>query len=142
MSETDHAYAAGIVDGEGSIAISGRLKTALFVTVSNSDPRVCIWLKERYGGFVYQSPGRIRNGKQTRIIYQWRCASATAGQFLKIIYPYLVIKKEQAEIAFAYLSTKGKTGQRVEIGDHLHRLDLIERLNQTRHHRPPLRAVK
>jgi hypothetical protein len=142
MTETDNAYAAGILDGEGSIAISGRAKTALCIYVGNSDPRMCVWLKERYGGSIYQSPSRIRNGKSTRIMYQWQLASASAGAFLKAVYPYLVIKKEQADIAFAYLATKGKSGQRVEVGDHLYRLDLIDRLKETRNHRPPLKAVK
>ena len=143
MIETDNAYAAGIVDGEGCIQISTTTKrTWLAIGVANSDPRVCVWLSERYGGKVHQQKPRTQNGKPTRIMYTWYVGSAAAGNFLKTIYPYLVIKKEQADIALAFLTTKGTGGQRVEPGDYLHRLDLIERLKQTRAHRPPLRAVK
>ena len=142
MSETDHAYAAGIVDGEGSIGINSTPKhTWLVISVANSDPRVCVWLADRYGGKVHQDKQRIRNGKSTRIMYHWQAGAATSGKFLKVIHPYLVIKKEQADIALAFLMTKGKGGQRVEPGDYLYRLDLIERLKETRAHRPPLRAV-
>lgn len=143
MIETDNAYAAGVVDGEGCIQINATPKhTWLAISVANSDPRVCVWLAERYGGKVHQDKPRVRNGKPTRVMYSWQVGSATAGEFLKAIHPYLVIKKEQADIALAFLVTKGKGGQRVEPGDQLHRLDLIERLNKTRAHRPPLRAVK
>jgi len=138
-TETDHAYAAGIVDGEGTITLHDHGKrTALTVAVFNSEPRVCVWLQERYGGSIGQN---IRPDPH-RIMYAWRCSSSLASKFLNNIYPYLIIKKQQADIALAYLKTVGRRGQRVEPGDYLHRLDLIERLNQTREHRPPLRAVK
>lgn len=139
MIETVHAYAAGIVDGEGCIAISENAKRTQFrIEVVNSDPRVCVWLKERYGGSVYQ---KKHYGGSRHIVYSWIVVSSTAGEFITAIYPYLVIKKEQADIALAYLKTKGKIGQRLEAGTYDERVRLIKRLSEARVHRPSLKVV-
>jgi len=138
MTKIDHAYAAGIVDGEGSISIQNYSSiTSLRVEVVNTDPRICLWLKERFDGRVYQHPRT--NGR--RMLYKWTVASAAAGTFLKAICPYMILKKEQAEIALAYQQTMRKTSDRLSWFDKQNRLKLITKLNEARRERPSLRVV-
>jgi hypothetical protein len=67
MNEVDLAYAAGIFDGEGSVSIihtkTGHTKAdgsiyrhyRLQVCVVNTNPILCQWLKETFGGCITQS---------------------------------------------------------------------------------------
>ena len=110
MSTSEHinnAYAAGLVDGEGCITIENqRNHMYLLIQVCNTDPRVCIWLKERFGGAI-----RTQQQKNWKRMYRWAVTTVKAKEFLTAIYPYLIIKKEQADIAFAFLDTKGNRGR-------------------------------
>ena len=104
MKTTDLAYVAGIVDGEGCIMLylnkskkytSYRIK----VSVSNTQEWICQWLKLAFGGCVsceyYKSPTR-------KPLWQWIVVSNKALDFLKLIHPYLRLKKPQAEIAIKF----------------------------------------
>lgn len=89
---TDLAYAAGMVDGEGCIHIlyhRGRGHHSINVIITNTDPRVAEWLLERFGGRVHHPRERVDN---------WTVSARKAAAFLELVYPYLVIKKEQADL--------------------------------------------
>lgn len=94
------AYAAGIFDGEGSISIgrSHRYKTfTMLAQIINSDLRVIEWFKEKFGGYVWT---RSRKGKKEHhyTIYTWAVSARAGADFLGILLPYLIIKREQAVI--------------------------------------------
>lgn len=100
------AYTGGIIDGEGYIGIR-RVKTknsqrgfllCLKVHVTNTNSMLVKWLQSLYGGSVYCHP-HIGNRKDD---WQWCVQTAQALKFLKLIIPYLKIKKRQATIAIPF----------------------------------------
>ena len=101
------AYLAGIVEGEGTIGIEkGKIdkyrknhKYILRLQVVNTDKRLLNWLKENYGGTVDIKSEAKENWRR---VYQWRLGSKRAYTLLKCMRPYLVFKKEQADLAIEF----------------------------------------
>lgn len=107
-TDAERAYAAGFVDGEGSIGIYGgskaKLAHALTVRVSQKDPRPLLWLQARWAGNIskckHNKFGAYRG-------YQWQVTGRRAESFLREIRVYLVLKGDQADVAFAFRATIG-----------------------------------
>ena len=103
----DIVYAAGLLDGEGSIVIvelsPGKRRVtpsfALVVTVANNSKVIHDWLVSTFGGSVSPSNRWCRT-------YQWKLVSNQAMDFLSEVAPYLKIKKEQAELAVCFQRSK------------------------------------
>lgn len=104
------AYAAGIFDGEGYVDIySATLSKAsrnpsfmVRVVISQKDGRIMNWLEDNFGGYV-----RIER-KGIYSIYRWDIRSQAARMFLSLIYPFVLIKKEQVELALNFEEKKGR----------------------------------
>lgn len=102
LSDTDAAYIAGIVDGEGWIGIhklgsrggtSRRVgQYRMCVEVGNTNEPVIRFLKSRLHGAVTFHPGR--GGSKAH--WKWRCTSHIALLVLDAVLPYLIIKRRQA----------------------------------------------
>ena len=100
------AYTAGLFDGEGCIHIS-KVKAGqynhkldyhqLHVNLVNTNKKVLNWLKDEFGGSVRRHDIKARSKCWT-----WYMYTIKAKDFLKLIYPYLIIKKEQAKIAIEF----------------------------------------
>lgn len=110
------AYAAGIIDGEGTISLikEQRKKTplgysiTLHVQVSNTEEWLCHWLQMQFAGYVsspYQPKGRAK------LIWKWMIKANKAVDFLRLISPYLQLKKHKAELAIQFQEQRGH-GQR------------------------------
>jgi len=109
MEETELAYTAGIIDGEGSISLllnKCKKQKAFYqmrVTVRNTNEWLVQWLKVTYGGYFYPSHyGDEERAKNWKPQWQWAIAANKALVFLKLIYPYLRLKKPQAEVAIQF----------------------------------------
>lgn len=96
MTETDKAYTAGIMDGEGCIRLQKNY--GLDVSVGNTDLDLLMWLKEHWGGKIH--PNRwhspTRNAKP---FYHWRICGGDAFPMLRAILPYMVVKHNRAQKA-------------------------------------------
>ncbi len=110
------AYTAGIVDGEGSIMI---LKTSspsttrgytyqLKVAVTNTNEWLVQWMKFQHGGGISM---QIPKNPKDKNVFHWRVTAKQAYRFLKDIEPYLILKRNQAELALKFQEhrKKGKT---------------------------------
>jgi len=114
MKRTDLAYIAGIVDGEGYIGVStdgkkfkhGRQNLRLRVTVTSTDEWLCQHLRFSIGGGLVTLKPQSEN---QRPCWQWQLSYRQAGEFLKLILPYLHIKKPQAELAIKFQEAKGRS---------------------------------
>lgn len=113
MDECTKAYLAGIIDGEGSIAIgrglpkagSGDVSTRYwnYVKVTNTDIRLLEWVLAETGvGSIQRDKPR---GGNRRPHYTWICAGVQSVRILQAVRPYLVIKKEQADLIFEFRKT-------------------------------------
>lgn len=116
MNESYLAYAAGIIDGEGSVGVSrkqgsvvadGRrgshkLSFHLLVQVSMKIPtKIPKWLYDNFGGYY----GEYAQGERawgSGIVAKWSLHGSSAQEFLSVIRPYLLDKAERADFALAF----------------------------------------
>ena len=107
-SETDLAWAAGIIDGEGCITIT-RAGGQLRVMVANTDLRMLHKLRELFGG-------NISRKKTYRAHYKpqwfWQLCAKDAAGALNAMLPYLVTKADQAELGLLSRRYIGRVGIR------------------------------
>lgn len=107
MKRTDLAYMAGILDGEAGITITHRksgehisYNIVIWLEMRNSWlPR---WFQFSFGGKYYS---RQRKHSDNRS-YIWKITGASAIDCLNSLYPYLHLKKGEADIVFRLWSIK------------------------------------
>ena len=116
LAETDKAYLAGLIDGEGCVSIrkwkdKGKyFGYTLCLDIANSNPKLVKWIVENFGGKIYSYKFKNPNHK---IRHDWRIYHQRAADILLTVLPYLVIKKTQALLAIEFRDTfyKGKTAE-------------------------------
>lgn len=110
-TEPERAYLAGIIDGEGCISAcqsTGRGFT-LYVDVTNTDRRLIDWVAARWPGSTYTTD-RSRRGQKD--VHRWMAQNAIrVALVLEAALPYLVIKREQAEIALTLAGMRRNPGR-------------------------------
>lgn len=118
MNKIYLAYLAGIFDGEGTITIT---KTWRKDTVDHWPTVQITWtnitkqaelseeLKKRFGGYLkYYRP---KQGKGKEIVF-WRLQSRKSVRFIKLLLPYLRVKKRHAEVIIRYSKLQGDNRKR------------------------------
>ena len=115
--DIEAAYAAGILDGEGSISItrnhSGRWPSPQ-VSVASNDRELLEWLRVRYGGTITTKQPRK---PQHAVSYDWKLTDRRALRFLQIVRPYLVIERKIRRcnlLLNAYLDCTPRNGRYTE----------------------------
>lgn len=104
LSDTQWAYIAGMIDGDGSITISRHSYTPKTYPRPYYSPQLCIYNTNKevidtigewigFGG-VYKK--EYKNHYRTQYIF--RLFGKKAKLVLQGVLPYLIIKREQAEI--------------------------------------------
>lgn len=146
---TELAWLAGIIDGEGCIDLSRRSRARavgyhMRVSVSNTDVRLVARCQQITGlGRVAQLGGETRRRMRDRWrpCYAWSVSTRQAEDVLRLVLPYLVIKREQADLALLARRYRGRQGRRNE---HIEQLAWLDRQLKTLHARgemdgtPPL----
>ena len=100
MKDTDLAWAAGIIDGEGCLYISK--SQALYLRVSMTDYPTVKRLHTMFAVGVFDLA--IKRGVGNwRSTYSWICAAKDTRTVLLLVRPYLFTKLDQAEIALDYV---------------------------------------
>lgn len=109
--KTLYAYVAGIVDGEGSVDIykvntpAHNSRYAMRLIVGITEQWLPQFLKFNFGGSVNV---RESNTPKHKDCWVWSVAAIKAAKVLRLILPYLQIKKPQAELALSFQSRKVK----------------------------------
>lgn len=112
LTNLELAYIAGIIDGEGSIIIS-RLKEnkgthkyryQLFVKVVNTDERLLKFLSKKTLTNYYKDKDHP-NKSNSRTSYSIHWSVSVSEDLLKKVYPFLIIKKEQVDLALKFRKT-------------------------------------
>ena len=117
MKKTDLAYYAGLFDGDGSVTLSAQkargrcIQTtySLSADLASTNEWICQQLKFAFGGNITQYQPK---NQRARMVWRWSIGSKNAQNFLEAIYPYLKLKKPQAEIAIKFQKHKAKRGGR------------------------------
>lgn len=114
--ETDLAYIAGFLDGEGSISITRNSKNGqllLRVCIVQTQKEVLEWIQAvmGVGGTLYKRSRNGSLGNKPCYVVCW--AAANAARVLEFVEPYLKVKRLQAETALEFQKTMGGCGVRV-----------------------------
>lgn len=128
---TDLAWAAGFVDGEGCIQTTVRMRSRnrrdyiLGLYVGQVDPRPLYRLSELFGGVVYP---KSSGPTERRPMFMWRVTGSTAEATLRALLPFLLVKREQADLALQLrdrIADYVKVGRRVDDHETEARLALV-----------------
>ena len=99
VTETDCAWTAEIVDGEGCLGIykngRGTFRMRPILQVGNTDMRMIERLHDLWGGVFFESTRRDR--PRSKRIWSWHLYGMGLLRALEMIRPYLVCKAEKAE---------------------------------------------
>lgn len=122
------AWAAGFVDGEGSIVIASGKNVRLTVGQVHKAPLVI--LQEMFGGYMK----RESRPAGRRDLWVWAVASRKASNALRSLFPFLVVKRHQALLALQFQS-EVRTGLRTQLTDaeKARRQDIKEQISSLNH---------
>lgn len=115
------AYAAGIFDGEGTLTVRGRSGQRYLeplVSVSNTDPRMVLWLHERFGGSLGYKARNGARAERAKPLHRWSLDGYDAiGRCIGAVRPFLITKADQADLLLALVKLKKGRGQRYDPDD-------------------------
>lgn len=114
MKETEIAYLAGIIDGEGCISICrcnpGKekhprkiVRHRLRLSITQKPNDLITWLFEKFPKHGCCHSKNPDGSIHCMAVVWW---DNTAGKIIRMVYPYLTCKKAQADIAFEFLEYK------------------------------------
>lgn len=141
MTETTKAYIAGFIDGEGCIRISRNkykssnvyeYKYGLILQVTNTIKEPIFLIQSLYGGCLYEKQDKRPNRRRT---YNLNMTTQNAIKLIEDIFPYLIVKKVQAQIAIEFSHTIKYSGKALPLNVYAKRQELcfaLSELNQRR----------
>ncbi len=110
MEELKYAYAAGLMDGEGSFMVGKTVDQryndyvhySVSASVNITDPDIVDWLKQEFGGKVRHRSARTSTREEQ---FQWTLREREELiNFCQKLLPYLKIKQLQAKIVLEFCS--------------------------------------
>lgn len=114
MKKTDIAYMAGIVDGEGCIGIhksgkkpNGNPNYFLRVTIGICNEYIPNLFRFNFGGRLDFYPSKHMNWSPQ---WRWTVSHEQAANCLRILLPYLRLKRQEAELGLQFQSAAKHSG--------------------------------
>jgi len=156
IKDTDIAYLAGFVDGEGCFFI-GKFKTISSATgnvgenfhtllkLSNTDYETLYNLNKKFGGLLQTQSRLTRKSKIDREVYSLTFSGDLLTDITEKLLPYLITKRKQAEIMIKMRSTffrgrsRGQTPVDPNITNRRNELMIELRKHNSRFHSHPLK---
>jgi hypothetical protein len=93
-------YLAGIIDGEGCIAIRTDNNGELII-IRMRDCDVLALIQDRFGGSLIKTYDK----KYDTYTFQYLIANIKANNLIKQVYPFLILKKENAKLCIQLRET-------------------------------------
>lgn len=116
VKKVDLAWAAGFIEGEGSISIAKKSTVSRYdkkyfyyslqIVVGQINPLPLERLQKLFGGSLYGPI--LKEGK--RPFYRWQISSKAASEMLEKIAPYMSSKLNEVEIALKFQSITRRVG--------------------------------
>ncbi len=104
-------YLAGIMDGEGTFHIGNHNKSTRHLTsrlyVVNTDQRLIEWLHKSFGGLIYSRNSSKNPHWKTK--FEWVVVTGEILTLSEAILPFLICKREQAEVMIKFRKTFDKS---------------------------------
>lgn len=112
----DHAWAAGFVDGEGTITLALRhdSRIAPLLAVTNTDVRPLFDLKTMFGGQVNLARSATARHKAA---HKWELHTTQAVTAIRLLRPYLRVKQAHADIVLLFDDLCRNVGFRAPVSD-------------------------
>lgn len=109
LTETEKAYIAGLIDGEGCFNVSKQshprarkgFKITCRLLVVNTDASMMLWLLKTIGAGSIYTNEKIFNPKW-KPVHRYYINGQQAVELTRLIVPYLQIKKKQAELLLSF----------------------------------------
>lgn len=131
------AYLAGLFDGEGCICVSinhylpttsglSASRYTVGITISMCNREVIEWIHQLFPGSRLVPIARKKYNKNWQDAWAVSFKEATGKSFLKLIYPWLRVKKEQAALLFKFLEVK----KQARFQKDSHRAELLRELQE------------
>ena len=101
----DLTYIAGFVDGEGCITLVPRKKKGKCngyfarISIANTNLEILTWIKSYFGGCLSL---RKRRSPRHKPAWELLFSEIQAEEFVKVIMPWLRIKRRQAKVLLEY----------------------------------------
>ncbi|KKM75578.1 hypothetical protein LCGC14_1388830 [marine sediment metagenome] len=112
-AELTKAYLAGLVDGEGTIAIHKNADSlSLLISVGMSDLAPIWCFADTYNLTIYvigRENDKLASGKTRKPLVRAAAYGEQARQIITDLHPYLLAKQEQASLALTFPT--GKMGK-------------------------------
>ena len=115
LTNTEAAWLAGFIDGEGSIQIRWQrakrdthmTSSVASISISQAEPRteVLYWLQNKFGGAVSSHGTNARNPNHNKA-FRWLVTGTAAVEVAKLIRPYLKLKARHVDILLEHQQTK------------------------------------
>lgn len=106
IPESTRAYIAGIFDGEGCVSShKSRGYTNLSLYIGQKDLSLLEWIRDELGlGRIYSERdcARLQISKREEI-----------REFVKLVYPYSRVKREQLKLGYLLAGLQGRTYRRL-----------------------------
>lgn len=157
FTETDLAYLAGFIDGEGCFFIgifdtksaAGNMARNYhtYIKICNTDKNVMQWIAKTFHGTNYnQFKSTDRARKFEKEIFNIQFTGENLNTIMPSIYPYLIVKKSHCEIMMRMRSTfkkdkrLSKQSKSQEVHDFRYNCFLELRKLNSRFHNHPLKG--
>lgn len=113
------SYTAGIIDGEGAIMIRCKKYSDIspyykgvnyqgHITATSTCYEVIEWLHVHFRGSI----GEHKTTNRNKRAWRWYiCSKSDIESFIRIIFPYLIIKRERGIILLNFISDDDKGNQ-------------------------------
>lgn len=158
-SETQLAYLAGFIDGEGCFFIgifdtksaAGNIARNYhtYIKICNTDQNVMEWIANTFHATNYQQyKNTDRARKFEKTIHNIQFTGENLNLIMPKIYPYLIVKKKQCEIMMKMRSTfskerrLSKQSKSKEIHDFRYQCFVELRQLNSRFHEHPLKTIE
>ena len=123
MNELESAYIAGIIDSGGSISMAKTRdhrqrgeRVRLHVQISDTSASLVPYLCRVAGGRRRKPcPAALRD----RPVHRWELSDSEMAPFLEAIFPYLVVKQDQAAIAIRFRNRRGASTFELDENDRI-----------------------
>jgi hypothetical protein len=117
MRNVDLAYAAGYTDGDGCFHIGKRgNKSIVHFIITSTDRDVLIWFQKIFKGSISSAKKVTEKTKFHRTLYQFSLKKMLGIEFAQSVHPYLVEKREEAQLFIDFANLSNNDEQIASIG--------------------------
>lgn len=111
--DTEIAYLAGIIDGEGSLTIgnySANKKTGVLhyqtvLNINNTDKDLIDWIFATFGGNICHYSAKQTPKNSRKEVWRYIATGDRLTHICELILPYVICKRKQVEIMLKMRST-------------------------------------